>query len=116
MNIIVHTTGADASSLNGKNESPNKTLVNSAGDLLLNSIHKKELLCFSYKYDIWLSRQNENILRGDAPEFLCHGIIPSYKHIKIRGVKVYIINGRVTRKNLDDKQHRGYFIEYAATT
>ena len=29
---------------------------------------------------------------------------------------VYIINGRVTRKNLDDRPHHGYFMGYAATT
>ena len=29
---------------------------------------------------------------------------------------VYIINGRVTRNNLDDRSHRGYFMVYAATT
>ena len=41
MNIIVQTTGGDASSLNGKSESPNKTLANIMRALLLNSIHKK---------------------------------------------------------------------------
>ena len=55
-------------------------------------------------------------MRGDVPYFLWHGIGPSYKHIKIWGVRVYIINGRVTRNNLDDISHRGYFMGYAATT
>ena len=41
MNIIVQTTGGDASSLNGKSESPNKTLANITRALVLNSIHKK---------------------------------------------------------------------------
>ena len=41
MNIIVQTTGGDASSLNGKLESPNKTLANIKRALLLNSSHKK---------------------------------------------------------------------------
>ena len=41
MNIIVQTTGGDASSLNGKSESPNKTLANITRNILLNSIHKK---------------------------------------------------------------------------
>ena len=41
MNIIVHTTGGDASSLNGKSESHNKTLANIMGALLLKSIRKK---------------------------------------------------------------------------
>ena len=36
MNIIVQTTGGDASSLNGKSESPNKTLANITRALLLN--------------------------------------------------------------------------------
>ena len=36
MNITVQTTGGDASSLNGKSESPNKTLANITRALLLN--------------------------------------------------------------------------------
>ena len=31
-------------------------------------------------------------------------------------MRVYIINGRSTRKKLDDRSHRGYFMGYAATT
>ena len=31
-------------------------------------------------------------------------------------VIVYIINGCVTRNNLDDRSYCGYFIGYAATT
>ena len=41
MNIIVQTTSRDASSINGKNEIPNKTLDNITRYLLMNSIHKK---------------------------------------------------------------------------
>ena len=70
MNIIVQTTGGDASSLNGKSESLNKTLANITRALLLNSSHKKELLCFSYQYAIWIYRQTENRLRGDVPYFI----------------------------------------------
>ena len=55
MNIIVLTTGGDVSSLNGKSEIPDKTLANITRTLLLNSIHKKELLCFAYQYSIWFS-------------------------------------------------------------
>ena len=116
MNIIVHNTGGDASSLDGKSESPNKTLANITRALLLNSRHKKELWCFSYQYTIWLSRRTENILHGDVPYFLWHGIRPPYKHIKIWGVRFYIINGRTTRKKLYDRSHWGYFMGYAATT
>ena len=46
-NIIVHTTGGDASSCNGKIKSPNNTLANITRALLLNSRHKKELWCFA---------------------------------------------------------------------
>ena len=35
--------------------------------------------------------------------------------MKIWGVRVYIINGRATRKKIYDRSHRGYFMEYAAT-
>ena len=38
-----------------------------------------------------------------------------YKHIKIWGMKVYIINGCAPRKKLDDMSHRGYFMGYIAT-
>ena len=31
-------------------------------------------------------------------------------------MKVYIINGRATRKKLGDRSHRGYFMGYTATT
>ena len=114
MNIIVHTTGGYASSINGKSECPNKTLDNITRALLLNSSHKKELWCFAYQYAIWLSRRTQNKLRGDVPYLLCHGTIPSYKHIKIWGVRVYIINWRATRKKLNDRSHWGYFMVYAA--
>ena len=67
MNIIVQTTGGDASSLNGKIESPNKKLSNITRNILLKSSHKKVLFCFTYKYAIWLSRRNENIFRSDVP-------------------------------------------------
>ena len=47
MNIIVQATAGYDSSLNGKTESPNKTLYNITRALLLNSRHKKELRCFA---------------------------------------------------------------------
>ena len=31
-------------------------------------------------------------------------------------MRVYIINGCVTRNNIDDISHRGYFMGYAANT
>ena len=37
------------------------------------------------------------------------------KHINIWGVRAYIINGCVTRNNLDDISYRGYFVGYTAT-
>ena len=55
MNIIVKTTGGGASDINGKIEIPNKPLSNIKISILLNSIQKKELWCFAYQYDIWLS-------------------------------------------------------------
>ena len=116
MNIIVQTIGGYAYSLNGKIESPNKTLDNITRALLLESSHKKELWCFYYQYDIWLSLQADNILYGDINYFLWNVTRPSYKHIKIWGVRVYIINGRVKINNLDDISHQGYFIWYLATT
>ena len=64
----------------GKSESSNKTLANITRDILLNSSHKKELWCFAYQYAIWISRQTDNILRGDVPYFLWHG---KYLHTKI---------------------------------
>ena len=115
MNIIVQTTDGYASSLNGKSESPNKTLSNTMRSLLLNSSNKKELWCFAYQYAICLSRRNDNRLRGDVPYFIWHETRPLYKHIKIWGVRVYIINGNATRKKLYDISHWGYFMGYEAT-
>ena len=43
MNTIVQTTGGYESSLNGKNEIPNKTLANIKRDLLLKSSNKKHI-------------------------------------------------------------------------
>ena len=70
----------------------------------------------AYTYAIWLSRRTENTLRGDVTYFLWNVIRPSYKHIKIWGVRVYIINGCATTKKLDDRSHWGYFMGYEATT
>ena len=36
-------------------------------------------------------------------------------HIKNWGVRVYIINGHVTQKNLDNRYHNAYSKGYAAT-
>ena len=41
MNIIVHTTGEYASSINGNSEIPNNTLTNNMRALILNSGHNK---------------------------------------------------------------------------
>ena len=60
--------------------------------------------------------QQDSRLRGYFPYFLWNGSIPSYKHIKIWGLRLYIINERVTRNKLDDRSHQGYFMLYAATT
>ena len=114
-NIIVHTTGEDASYINGKSESPNNTLANITRSLLLKSRHNIQPWCFAYHYDIWLSFQTENILRADVPYLLWHVTRPSHKHIKICGVRVYAINGLATRKKLDDRSHWDYFMGYAAT-
>ena len=51
----------------------------------------------------------KNRLCGDVPYFLWHGTRPSYKHIKIWGVILYIINVHATRKKLYDRSYRGYF-------
>ena len=115
MNIIFQTTGVYSYSLNGESEIPNKTIANIKRFFLLNSSHKKELCCFAYKYAIWLFRWTYDRLSDVIPYFLGHGSIPSYKHIKIWGLIFYIINGRVTIKNLDDGSHRVYFMVYAAT-
>ena len=116
INIIVQTTGGDTSSLNGKQGSPNNTLDNIKRALLMNSSNKKKHLCLDYKYSIWISYLTDNMFHGDVPELLWHGSRPSYKQTKIWGVIFYIINGNVTRKNLDNRSHHDYFMEYAATT
>ena len=73
MNIIFQTTGADASSLNGKIKIPNKTLYNTKREIMMNSCHKKYLWCFDYHYSICIYRQTENMLCGDVPYFLWNG-------------------------------------------
>ena len=108
MNIIVHTAGGYKYSLNDKSEIPNNTLANIKISLLLNSSYKKECWCFTYQYIICFSRLNENIFSGDVDYFLWHGTISAYKHIKIWGVRFQIINGCVTRNNLDDISNQGY--------
>ena len=76
-NIIVKTTGVDTSSLNGKTEIPNKTLVDITRALLMISSHKKELFCLAYHSSIFLSRKTENRLSGD---FLNSSVIYQYHH------------------------------------
>ena len=56
------------------------------------------------------------MLSFDFPSFLWHVSIPDYKHIKIWGLVVYIINGRVTRNNTNNISYLNYFVGYAATT
>ena len=116
MNIIVQTAGGDASPLNGKSEISNETLANITRDILLKSIQNKYIWCFAYQYSIWISHRNENILRGDVPSFLWNGSRPSYKHIKIWGLRVYTINGLVTINKLGDRSNNVYLMIYAATT
>ena len=70
MNIIVKNTGGYESSINGKSEIPNKTISNITIDILLNSIHKKEIRFLAYQYEIWISWWNDNILCGDVTYFL----------------------------------------------
>ena len=60
----------------------------------------------AYQYTIWISCLPNNRLRVDIPYLLCCLSIPLYKHIKIWGARVYIINGRVTRNNLDKYNYR----------
>ena len=67
MKVIVQTTGGDASSLNEKTETPNKTIDNITETLLLNSSQKKQLWCFYYQYSIWLSLRTKKIWHGDVP-------------------------------------------------
>ena len=116
MNIILQITRINAYYLNLKSESPDKTLANITGALLLNLSQNKELWCFAYQYAIFFSRRTDNTLSGDVPYFLQHGTRPSYKHIKIWSVIVYIINGRCTRKKLDDILHLGYLMDYISNT
>ena len=62
MNILVHITGGGASSINGKSESPNKTLENIKKSIFVNYIHKTELQCRSYQYYVWVVRTAGNML------------------------------------------------------
>ena len=55
-------------------------------------------------------------MRCDVPYLLWHETRTSYKHITILGARVYIINGCVTRENIDYRPHHGYLMGYAATT
>ena len=116
MNIIVQNKGGNTYYLNGKSEIPNNKLANITRALLLKSSNKKEPWCFAYQCDIWIPCRTENRLRGDVTYFLWHGTRPSYKHIKIWGLRVYIINVCVTKKKLDDISHCVYLTGYAATT
>ena len=65
---------------------------------------------------MWLSFQIGDILCGDVPYFLCYGTRPSYKYINIRGGRVCIIDEGATRRKIDDRSHRGYFMGYADPT
>ena len=116
MKTTVQNTCGYAYSIRSKIKTPNKTLYNITTALLLNSIHKKEIWCFAYQYTIWRSRLTDNGLRGDVHYLICNGSIPSYKHIKIWGMRAYIIKGHVTRKKRDNISHCSYFMVYVYTT
>ena len=66
MNIIVKN-GGDISPHSGENESSRKTLANITKNIILNLNHKKERWCLAYQYEIWISRQTENLFRGYVP-------------------------------------------------
>ena len=70
MKISTHTTGGDASSLNGKGESTNKTLGKFTRVLPMNFIHNIELFCLACQYYVWIVRRTENSLSGDVPYLL----------------------------------------------
>ena len=116
MDILVQNTGVYASSLKGKIKRPNKSLADITRELILESSHNKEGFCLAYQYIIRLSCWTDSKFCDGVPYFLWYGSRPSYKNIKIWGVRVYIINGSVTIKKLDDISHRGYFMGYEATT
>ena len=84
------------------------TTIEPGGEKILNI-----LWCLEYNYAIYISHRTENMLRGDAPYFLWHWSIPYFKNIKIWGVRVYIINGCVTRKKLDNISHQNYLNGYS---
>ena len=79
-------------------------------------LFKKEPWCFDFQYSIWLSRRTDKWLCGNVPYILCNEIKLSYKHIKIWGMIVYIINRHVTINNLSDRSHWCYFMVYVAHT
>ena len=114
MKILVHTTGGNTSYINGKIESSNNTLENITRDIFIHSIHNKELWCFNYQYAVYIARMTNNRLHGDVPYLLWYGAIPHYKHMKILGVRGYIINDRVTSNKSDNKPNIAGV--YAATT
>ena len=116
MDILVQNTGVYASSIKGKIKRPNKSLADITRELILESSHNKEGFCLAYQYIIRLSCWTDSKFCDGVPYFLWYGSIPSYKNIKIWGVRVYIINGCVTRNNIYDRSHSGYFMGYADTT
>ena len=82
-------------------------------------IHRAHNVWFD-EYNSRLSIEDKHtpgslLLRQD-PEDHIHNSYLLNLTIKIWGVRVYIMNGRATRKKLDDRSHRGYFMGYAATT
>ena len=70
MNIIFQSTYVAAYSLNGKIESPNNSLSNITGALIVPLSHKEEPWCFAYQYSISFSQRTENSFLGDVPYFL----------------------------------------------
>ena len=70
----------------------------------------------AYQYSIWMQIGSENRFCGDITYLLINGSQSHYKHIKIWWIIIYILNVRFTRKKLNNKSNRAYFVGYAVTT
>ena len=56
MKIVVHITGGDGSSLNGKSEISDRNLVNITRSLIMSSINKN-FWCIAYQYAVCIFRR-----------------------------------------------------------
>ena len=105
LNLTVQTTGGYASTINGKAETPNRTIKRMIRTMLIGAGLPDELWCFAFQYAIFLLRNRYNRLIDSVPAHLWNPNKPPIhiKNIPIWGSKAYIVTESSIKKQLQPR-------------